>query len=125
MDNSKNQKPNEPERRHYKRIKKNFILKYYDLEFPQEKFEVTQLKNISKGGLCMITSKKCEPPMKIGIELNTPYLTDTTYLEGSVLASHEKIKNLIYETRLQFEQLDPEAEFLIEKLSEFFSNEEG
>lgn len=112
------------ERRRYKRIKKNFILTYYDKNTPHQKFEITQLKNISLGGICFVTTKKFEPGTAIGIELKTPYLADTTYLEGYVLESHEKVKNMIFETRLKFALLNPQAEFLLSKVIEFFMNGE-
>ena len=110
------------ERRQYFRINKNFILTYFDQASPSQKYEITQLKNISLGGMCFITTKSFEPSMKLGIELKTPYLAGTTYLEGIVMESHEKMKDKIYETRLQFESLGAESRVLLEKLIEFFSN---
>ena len=86
--------------------------------------EITQLKNISMGGMCFVTSARFEPGTQLGIELKTPYLADTTYLEGVVLESHEKVMDIIYETRLKFEFLNPQAEFLLAKIIEFFINEE-
>lgn len=113
------------ERRRHKRIKKNFILTYFDVSNPSQKFEITQLKNIGKGGICFITTRSFASATKIGIELKTPYLSGTTYLEGVVLESHEKIKNLLYETRLQFTSVEPQAEFLLNKVIEFFTNGES
>lgn len=110
------------ERRLHKRIKKNFILTYFDVNNPSVKFEITQLKNISKGGICFITTRSFPSSTRIGIELKTPYLSGTTYLEGTVLESHEKIKNLLYETRLEFSELEAPAEFLLNKLIEYFVN---
>ena len=113
------------ERRLHKRIKKNFILTYFDLNNPSLKFEITQLKNISKGGMCFITTQAFPSSTKIGIELKTPYLSGTTYLEGTVLESHENIKNLLYETRLEFMSLAPQSEFLLDKLKEYFVTNGG
>jgi len=112
--------PNE-ERRQYARIKKSFILSYFDHVNPEHKFEITQLKNISFGGMCFITGQNYEPSTKLGIELKTPYLAGTTHLEGVVLMSHEKMKDKIYETRLQFvEPLETEAKVLLGKLIDLF-----
>lgn len=112
----------ENERRRGKRIKKHFILSYFEKEYPHRCYELTQLKNIGPGGMCFITSQKFNPGTKLGIELRTPYLAETTYLEGEVLESHEKVKELIYETRLKFEFLDQQGEFWVAKLIEFFTN---
>jgi len=110
------------ERRQYVRIQKSFILTYYDQTKPDKKYEITQLKNISLGGMCFVTTKSFDPSAILSIELKTPYLAETTHLEGVVQQSHEKMKNKIYETRLQFKQLDTESKVLLEKLMEFFIN---
>lgn len=115
-------KNNEPERRKSPRIAKNFILSYFDKAHPDEKFELTQLKNIGRGGMCFITSREFTPGTKMGIELTTPYLAETTYLDGTVQESHEKIKGMIYETRIMFESLNSEAEYLLAELVEFFDD---
>lgn len=114
-----------PDRRQYKRISKNFILSYFFKDKPTEKIEITQLKNISMGGMCFITSKHFMPSTLLGIELKTPYISEITYLEGEVLESQEKIKNMIYETRLQFTSLNENAKFLLTKLIEYFLSEES
>ena len=121
----KNENKMDQERRRSRRIRKHFILAYFEKEFPDRRFELTQLKNISRGGMCFITSQKFNPGTKLGIELKTPYVAETTYLEGVVLESHEKVRNMIYETRLKFEFLDPQGEFWVKKLIEFFENGES
>lgn len=108
------------ERRQYERINKSFILTYFSLKKPKQKFEITQLKNISMGGMCFVTTQTFEPSTKLAIELKTPYIAGVTYLEGTVLASHEKMTGTIYETRLEFDPLDTESEVLLEKLMEYF-----
>jgi len=121
---NKNQKKDEnkimQERRKYKRINKNFILSYYEKTDPNKKYEITQLKNISMGGICFITTRAFKPAVEIGVELKTPYLSETTFLEGNILESHEKVKGMLYETRVQFSPLSKEGEFLIAKLIDFF-----
>ncbi len=113
------------ERRRSKRIRKHFILSYFEKEFPDRRYELTQLKNIGHGGMCFITSQKFNSGTKLGIELKTPYLAETTYLEGVVLESHEKVRNMIYETRLKFDPLDPQGEFWVDKLIEYFVDGEN
>ncbi len=110
------------ERRKNKRIKKHFLLSYYLRDNPEKKYEVTQLKNISLGGMCFITTRAYAPGTVMGIDLNTPYLSDATYLEGVVLESHETAKGILYNTRLQFKDLTPEAKFLLKKIMDFFAN---
>ena len=121
----KDPQPPFQEKRRYKRIKKNFILTYFELDNPKRKHDISQLKNISMGGMCFITTKQFEPRTKLGIELKTPYLSGTTYLEGRVLQSHVKVAKMIFETRLQFDTLTKDAEFLLMELIEFFLNDQG
>jgi|SRR6185503_592252 len=121
-------KDNQPpfqEKRRYKRVKKNFILTYFELDNPKRKHDISQLKNISLGGMCFITTKQFDTGTRMGIELKTPYLSGTTYLEGRVLQSHSKVSNMIYETRLQFDSLEKDAEFLLKELIEYFLNDQG
>ncbi len=108
------------ERRQFKRFEKNFILKYFELERSKEKHEITQLKNISQGGLCFIHSHKLEINIRLGIELKTPYISTNTYLEGIVLDTQEKIPGILYESRLRFEHLDSHAELILKELIEYF-----
>ena len=112
----------DPERRRYIRIKKSFLLSYSNKSEPNEKYEITQLKNISLGGMCFVTSQRFTVSTELNIELKTPYLAETTHLTGIVLESHEKMKNRIYETRLEFRNLDTEAKVLLQKLMEYFLN---
>ena len=115
----------EKERRQHKRVDKNFILKYFDLTNPNEKHEVTQLKNISQGGICFITSFMIPVNTKLGIELKTPYISTTTYLQGIVLESHDKVSGILYETRLRFENLDNQSNLILKELMEYLSNTEA
>ena len=64
--------PDFEERRQYKRIRKHFILTYYDIKKPGQKFSATQLKNISRGGLCLVTDQSFEPGAILAIEIKQP-----------------------------------------------------
>ena len=110
------------EKRRYTRITKNFILSYFSLEKPRQKHSISQLKNISLGGMCFITEEAFEPGTRLGVELNTPYLSGTTYLEGQVLESREKVALILYETRLQFDKLSTDAQFVLKEMIDFFIN---
>ena len=108
------------DRRKYLRIKKHFILSFYDKKDPTVKHEVSQLKNISLGGSCFITIRPYESSTKLVLELKTPYLAGTIHLEGTVLESLEKVPDLLYETRLVFDALSPQAEFVLNKIVNYF-----
>ena len=120
----KKKKEFKEERRRYKRVCKSFILSYYRLEDQHKKQEITQMKNIGMGGMCFIATEAIEPSTKLGIALKTPYIAETTHLEGFVLGDQEKVKGMLYETRIQFGMLNAEAEYLLGKLIEYFLDEE-
>lgn len=113
------------ERRQYPRVNKNFVLSYFTQTHPDKKIEITQLKNISQGGMCFITTQSFAPDTALSIELKTPFISETTCLQGRVLKSHEKAEGLLYETRLQFTELSPHGQFLLDKLIEFIVKEGG
>ena len=111
----------QPERRRYIRIEKHFIISYYEKDDPATRHGISQLKNISMGGICFVTSQQYFKGIKLGIELKTPFLADTVHIEGTVLESHEKVANMIYETRLAFAPLNPQAEIVLQKMVVTFS----
>lgn len=112
-----------PERRKYPRISKHFLLSYWDINDPMAKHNASQLKNIGVGGLCLITPKALSAGTRLGIELKTPFLSEFIHLKGTVLESKVTIKDIIYETRVEFDT-DP-AQKILEKLIEHFRNEKA
>jgi hypothetical protein len=113
------------ERREHRRFNKNFILKYFSMDNPKLKYEITQLKNISRGGICFVSSAPIEGNIRLGVELKTPYLSNTTYLEGVVLESSVKVEGILYETRLKFDKLTAASELILNQLIEFFQSGEN
>ncbi|MCC6759444.1 MAG: PilZ domain-containing protein [Candidatus Omnitrophica bacterium] len=113
------------EKRKYPRINKHFILSYFDLNDPLVRHDASQLKNISIGGMCLITSKVYPQGTRLGIELRTPFLSEFIHLKGTVLESKEKIKGIIYETRLQFDDIPEKTLVILKKMVEHFEHEKS
>lgn len=114
-----------PDQRRYKRIKKHFLLTFFVLTDPVKRHEASQLKNISLGGICIITAQPYPVSAKLGIELKTPLIAEMTHLEGTVLESHERVKGIIYETRVEFDPLSNQAKFVLNNLIEHFDKHES
>ncbi len=110
------------ERRQFVRIKKNYIIRFFEKNNPSVKFEVSQIENISKGGLCFTSNVFLTIGSNIAIELRTPYIADTIYLEGHLLNSTEKVRGLIYVNHLKFLNVTPEALEVLEKIEKYNSN---
>jgi hypothetical protein len=107
------------ERRQFIRIKKNYIIRFCAKSNPALKFEVSQVENVSKGGLCFTSTIKFNEGDDLAIELRTPYVTDIIYLEGNILHIQETIKGLLYSNRLKFHDISPEAAIVLEKIEKY------
>ena len=105
-------------RRKHNRIHKNFLLSYHLKNDSQSRFDVTQLKDISRGGMCFLSSKYLSPEMELAIELKTPFISEAIYFEGKVIESREKLANIIFEIRVVFNNLSPIAEQVLHKLEQ-------
>ena len=110
------------ERRQHPRIRKNYIIRFSEKDNPSVKFEVSQIENISRGGICFASTLAFKEGAELMIELRTPYMADTIYLEGHVLESREKIKGMIYHNRFQFHEVTPLAESVLEKIEKYNTN---
>jgi hypothetical protein len=110
------------ERRQFVRIKKNYIIRFCEKNNPSMKFEVSQVENISRGGLCFTSTLPVKPGAEVAVELRTPYVADTIYLEGTVMSHLEKVKGMIYEVRLKFHDITSEAAGILEKIEKYNLN---
>lgn len=117
--------PEFEEKRKYQRIQKHFVLSYFDASRPQEKFSGTQLKNISAGGLCLITEKDFPPGTVLSIEIKSTFFNTLRQLQAEVLESQECVKGIIYNTRVQFKNILPEEQETIDACIKFFNNKEN
>jgi hypothetical protein len=107
------------ERRQHIRIKKNYIIRFCEKHNPSLKFDVSQVENISKGGLCFTSTVPFNEGADIAIELRTPYVSDTIYLEGYILSTKETVKGLVYANRLKFHDISPESADVLEKIEKY------
>lgn len=113
---------NAGERKKFPRIKKNYIIRFIEKANPSLKFEVSQIENISRGGICFTSTIAFKVGTELAVELRTPYIADTIYLEGRVLESNEKVKGLIYHNRFKFNEVTPLAESVLGKIEKYNFN---
>lgn len=113
------------ERRKYSRVGRNLILTYGLKENGDNQiFQSTQMRDISAGGMCFVTTEAFDPLSVLWIKLKTPYLVQDAPLEGTVIESKEKVKNLIYHTRVKFMDLPQESEVFLKEMIQYFLSEE-
>ena len=107
------------ERRKYIRIYRNFILSYHQKGNPSATHEVSQVNNVSKGGLCFSSTQPLKQGRSIIINLKTPFISDSISVEGVVLECKEKITDMIYEVRLQFQEVPRQVLTVLEKIETY------
>ncbi len=113
------------ERRKYLRIYRNFILSYHEIGKSIIKHNVSQVNNVSKGGLSFTSTYPLKEGVVVMIDLKTPFVADSIRLEGVVLECKEKIPEIIYEIRLQFQEIPAQALTALEKIESYGKAEEG
>lgn len=108
------------ERRQHPRIEKHFIITYYDLEKSNAEHCISQLKNISRGGVCFSSSLSFAPGARLQAMLKTPFLGQTVDFEVRVVDCEEKIPNTVYHVRAKIENATPQTQEILKKIEESF-----
>ncbi len=108
-----------PERRKHPRVSGRFIVSYRILE-EANNIDVTQTKNISLGGMLLTTNRKFQPETKLALEIRLPFDPNPIMLIGRVVESHEIMKDMIYDTRLEFLAVDERHRKVIGQTVEYY-----
>ncbi|MDE2027439.1 MAG: PilZ domain-containing protein [Candidatus Omnitrophica bacterium] len=107
------------ERRLHLRIYRNFILSYQEKGNQKPVHEVSQINNISRGGLNFSSTHPLKQDALVTVDLKTPFLADSIRIEGIVLECKEKVNGMIYEVRLQFKDVPPQESAVLEKIEKY------
>ena len=106
---------NGEEKRKHSRMNINFVVSYRIKE-KDENFDLSQTKNISQGGMLLTTNKIFDKDTLLSMIMRFPLIPHKIEVTGVVVDSKEIVRDLIYETRLQFIDLD---EDFFTKLGQF------
>lgn len=93
------------ERRKYPRINAQFVVSY-KIKGMADPFDLSQTKNISQGGALLTTNKRFPPGTQLALTIKFPFVSQRINLTATVVDSREVTKDLIYNTRLCFDQSD-------------------
>ena len=104
------------ERRKFKRISKNYVISYTPVKSEKLKFDISQIRNLSEGGLLFTADKMFQKGVVLKLKLRLPHLSDYVVLKVQVINSKELAKNLMYETRVSFTEIDQKVKESIRKL---------
>jgi hypothetical protein len=93
------------EKRKHPRVNLNFVVSYRVKQLP-DNYDLSQTKNVSQGGMMLTTNRKFGKDTCLAMTIRFPFVSQKIEVTGKVVLSKEVVKNLIYETRLQFLDLD-------------------
>ena len=112
------------DRRKDQRIYRNFILTYREKDRSGTRHDISQVNNVSKGGMSFSSTHPIEQGGVVLIDLKAPFISDQVCLEGIVLQCREKISEMIYEIRVQFQEIPDQALMALEKIEGYNRPEE-
>jgi len=107
------------ERRVHLRIYRNFIMSYHEKGKSIAKHSVSQVNNVSRGGMKFSSTQSIKEGKILIVNLKTPFLAHSLHLEGLVLECKEKVPELIYEIRLQFFEIPQQVLMVLTKIESF------
>ncbi len=106
---------NGSEKRKHERLDVNFVISYRIQALPNG-YDLSQTKNVSQGGMLFTTNKLFDKGICLAITIRFPFVPQKIEVLGIVIDSKEKVRDLIYETRIKF--LDIDEKFFVD-LGEF------
>jgi len=120
MENKEDFQPNDIkfEKRKFKRINGNYIVSYAPIKGEDLKFDISQTKNLSEGGLLFISDRKFEKDIVLKIKLRLPEFSDYVIVKARVVDSMQRAKGIMCETRVIFVDIDKNVREAIRRLVE-------
>ena len=106
-----------PEKRKHPRISGRFVVSYR-IQEEVDSVDISQTKNLSLGGMLLTTNKIFPPGTNLAILIKLPFFPKGLNLVARVLESKVVVKDLIYDTRLEFLGIDEESQTALTKTVE-------
>lgn len=114
-----------PERRKHPRIMGRFIVSYRIIN-EADNIEISQTKNISMGGMLLTTNRCFEPGVNLALEIRLPFDPHPIMVIGRVIGCREIMKDMIYDTRIEFLSIDERHKKVIgETIGYYVDKEKG
>lgn len=101
-----------PERRKHPRVAGKFVVSYR-IKAEVDNYDITQTRNLSLGGMLLTTNRNFSPGAILAIDVRLPFFIDAISFTGKVIDSKEVVKELIYDTYIQFLDIDSKAEGIV------------
>ncbi|MDP8260342.1 MAG: PilZ domain-containing protein [Candidatus Gygaella obscura] len=101
-----NDNSNDDSKRQTPRTPGTFIVTYKNSSLADSEIDVSQTKNIGRGGMLLSTTKQLEQGTVLTLEVRLPFNKEPIHFMAEVLDSKEVIRGLSYDTRLKFVNMD-------------------
>ncbi len=96
------------ERRAHRRTETNLVVSYRS-KCTGSSYDISQSKNLSQGGMLLTTIRAFTGGALLTMTLRLPHMPDAIEVLGKVVMSKEIVRDLIYDTHVQFARLDERA----------------
>jgi len=103
------------ERRRYPRASAGFLVSYKDM-YAGVDYNISQTVNVSQGGMLITTSEIFLRGTTLKMLTFFPFLSKRVNLSGKIVRQKEVAKGLLYETGVEFTNLE---QVVFEKLGDF------
>ena len=111
------------ERRKHPRVVGRFIVSYRIMD-EINNIDITQTKNISLGGMLLTTNRQFKPGTNLALEIRLPFDPHPIMLIAKVIESNEIMKDMIYDTRLEFLAVDEKHRKVMKETVDYYSKNE-
>lgn len=112
-----------PEKRRTPRIIGRFIVSYRIIDEADD-VDITQTKNLSLGGMLLTTNRMFNPGINLALEIRLPFDPYPIMLIGRVIESSEIVRDMIYDTRIEFTSIDDRHKKIISETVDYFIGKE-
>lgn len=113
------------ERRKHIRIYRNFIITYHEKGSSSTQHDISQVNNVSVGGMNFSSSHPLKSGAAVIIDMQAPFISDPLRLEGFVLDCKEKVPEMIYEIRVQFQDIPEQVLVSLKKIESYNEAKKG
>lgn len=100
------------ERRKHSRIMGKFVVSYR-VKVEVDNYDISQTRNLSLGGMLLTTNRNFSQGTLLAIDVRLPFFVDAIKITGRVEECKEIVKDLIYDTRISFVEIDPKFKDII------------
>jgi hypothetical protein len=100
------------EKRRHQRVAGKFVVSYR-VKADVDNYDITQTRNLSLGGMLLTTNRNFPPGTVLAIDVRLPFFIDAINFTGVVIDSKEVVKDLIYDTHIQFLNIDQKSEGIV------------